>query len=827
MDNNMDNMIGRRLDGRYELIELIGAGGMADIYKAKDITEDRIVAVKILKNEFAGSEDFLRRFRNESKAIALLSHPNIVKIYDVGFNEQIQFIVMEYIDGISLADYIKLQGVLKWKDAVYFTVQILRALQHAHDRGIVHRDIKSQNVMMLPDGTIKVMDFGIARFNRETDKTLSEKAIGSVHYISPEQARGEMTDEKSDIYSVGVMLYEMLTGQKPFDGETPVSIALQHMQTQPKPLREINSSIPEGLEEITLKAMQKEPSMRYQTAGEMINDIEEFKKDPSIVFEYKYFSTDGTTKYFDKVSDPNTSVQDEKDEQNEEDEEDLYDEDDEDEEIEERRSPLLPILFAVASVFVIMTAWLIFTIVTNNIPSTSGNDDEMTMPNLIEMTLDQAQTLYPELKLIIERQYSTDYDEMVIMEQKTPAGRTIKKSTEVTIVVSNGPQKIEIDDYSNLSSDDAKIKLEKAGLKPKIIYVENEEVSKGYVIKTEPAAHTQVNQGTEVKVYISNGKNPKAVNVPKFVGMTIEEARQEAEDKKLKLKEIKGSSNEYEEGQIIEQSIAENSMVDEDTEIEVTVCDGKPVTIKTEISLELPSDAYDTGEFTFEYFKDGVLFDSEVRDMAVNAGKTITIPVSGNEKATFTVKITNNADTSLSGVLAEFDIDFKNEDTVPDQKIYNADLFNKLKKEINPVVSGYVTLVLPTEAGGSGTFIFTYFDSNGNQIGNSETKDMSIAAGKTLSFAVSGTDTETYTINIVNADNSEAKGKLAEISVDFSSGEVVQTEVMYNTKLFNELKDIGTSESSTSSDSSSDSTDSTDSSDSPDDSSDSTDSSEE
>ena len=287
MDNNTDNMIGRRLDGRYELLELIGTGGMADIYKAKDITEDRIVAVKILKNEFAGSEDFLRRFRNESKAIALLSHPNIVKIYDVGFNEQIQFIVMEYIDGISLAEYIKLQGVLKWKDAVYFTIQILRALQHAHDRGIVHRDIKSQNVMMLPDGTIKVMDFGIARFNRETDKTLSEKAIGSVHYISPEQARGEMTDEKSDIYSVGVMLYEMLTGQKPFDGETPVAIALQHMQTPPKPLREINSSIPEGLEEITLKAMQKEPSMRYQTPALYLSiNISRQTARPSISIRY-------------------------------------------------------------------------------------------------------------------------------------------------------------------------------------------------------------------------------------------------------------------------------------------------------------------------------------------------------------------------------------------------------------------------------------------------------------------------------------------------------------------------------------------------------------
>ena len=298
----MDKNIGKKLDNRYELTELIGVGGMADIYKANDIIENKVVAVKILKNEFAKSEDFLRRFRNESKAIALLSHKNIVKIYDVGFTDKIQYIVMEYIDGITLTEYIERQGVLKWRDAVHFTTQILRALQHAHDRGIVHRDIKSQNVMLLADGTIKVMDFGIAHFNRETDKTISEKAIGSVHYISPEQARGEVTDEKSDIYSVGVMLYEMLTGVKPFDGDNPVSIALKHMQTKPKKMTEINSSIPEGLEEITMKAMQKVPSERYQTAGEMIKDIEEFKKNPSIVFEYKYFSTDGSTKYFDKIT---------------------------------------------------------------------------------------------------------------------------------------------------------------------------------------------------------------------------------------------------------------------------------------------------------------------------------------------------------------------------------------------------------------------------------------------------------------------------------------------------------------------------------------------
>jgi serine/threonine-protein kinase len=283
--NLMDKNIGRKLDGRYEITELIGIGGMADVYKAVDIIDDRIVAVKILKTEFSDNEDFIRRFRNESKAIAVLSHPNIVKIYDVGFTDRIQFIVMEYIDGITLKEFIDQQGVLKWKDSIHFIIQILRALQHAHDRGIVHRDIKPQNIMLFPDGTIKVMDLELPVLAREEGKTISDKAIGSVHYISPEQARGDITDEKSDIYSVGVMLYEMLTGVKPFDADNPVSIALMHMQNTAKLPRELNDSIPEGLEEIVIRAMQKDSSKRYQSASEMIKDIEEFKKNPSIVFE--------------------------------------------------------------------------------------------------------------------------------------------------------------------------------------------------------------------------------------------------------------------------------------------------------------------------------------------------------------------------------------------------------------------------------------------------------------------------------------------------------------------------------------------------------------
>lgn len=240
----MDNYVGKRLDGRYEVQEIIGVGGMSVVYKAYDNVDDRIVAVKILKDEFLQNDDFVRRFKNESKAIAVMSHPNIVKVYDVSFGEKLQYIVMEYVDGITLKEYIQKQGAITWNDALYFTTQILRALQHAHDKGIVHRDIKPQNIMLLADGHIKVTDFGIARFSRSETKTLTENAIGSVHYISPEQAKGEFTDERADIYSLGVVLYEMLAGRVPFDADSAVSVALMQVQADAKRLIDINPDIP-------------------------------------------------------------------------------------------------------------------------------------------------------------------------------------------------------------------------------------------------------------------------------------------------------------------------------------------------------------------------------------------------------------------------------------------------------------------------------------------------------------------------------------------------------------------------------------------------------
>ena len=617
----MDKNIGKKLDNRYELTELIGVGGMADIYKATDLMENRTVAVKILKNEFAKSEDFQRRFRNESKAIALLSHKNIVKIYDVGFTDKIQYIVMEYIDGITLTEYIERQGVLKWRDAVHFTTQILRALQHAHDRGIVHRDIKSQNVMLMADGTIKVMDFGIAHFNRETDKTISEKAIGSVHYISPEQARGEVTDEKSDIYSVGVMLYEMLTGVKPFDGDNPVTIALKHMQTQPKKMTEINPDVPQGLEDITVKAMQKEPSKRYQTAGEMIKDIEEFKKDPNIVFEYKYFSTDGSTKYFDKITPEQAeAAQKQKkraaqiadnegddgydDDEDEEDDEDYFD--DEFYYKRRRRSPVLPILFALSTAFVIMTAWLIFNVVTENVDIiVSASGEEVTMPNLMNMTWDEVLEKYSDFNFTPVLKYDSEVPKNVVMSQSAMPGRSIKKNQNVDVTVSNGPKLVSIEDYSNKPLDDVIAMLTSKDLKYSLSWTEDDTVDKDCVIRTSPSSGEYVEVGTTVTCLVSMGKSNESTAVPQMINLSLASAKKRAEEYHILLSVVKEASSEVPEGRVIRQNIAPTTIVEKNSVVEIVVSTGGELQREASIAVDLSAQA--SGEFDFKYYIDGTL----------------------------------------------------------------------------------------------------------------------------------------------------------------------------------------------------------------------------
>lgn len=500
----MDKYIGKRLQGRYEIEELIGVGGMAYVYKAHDTLEDRPAAVKILKDEFLSNEEFTRRFKNESKAIAIMSHPNIVRVYDVSFEERLQYIVMEYIDGITLKEYIDQQRA-SWKEAVHFTVQILRALQHAHDKGIVHRDIKPQNIMLLADGTIKVTDFGIAHFSHTTMRTgLGDRAIGSVHYISPEQARGGLIDEKADLYSVGIMMYEMLTGKLPFEADNAVSVAIMQLQSQPKKPTDINPDIPEGLEEITLKAMQKDPERRYQSAAEMLKDINDFKQNPGIRFEYKYFVDETPTKYVDAI----TTIRAENKEGEEE---------------ERKPMPIIPILTAVAIALVIVAVAVFGVIAFQQGWFGSQQKQEgidIVVPDFVdEMYSDDWDKLAPFAGYVQLEYKHDDSPAGTVIKQNHQEGKTIQlnDSNKLVLTISKGPQEIKVPAYTAgmTSKTQYESLLKNAGLTPEFKDISDDTVKPGFVVKTSPEAGEITYANQPVIVYISTGENlDEEVQVP-------------------------------------------------------------------------------------------------------------------------------------------------------------------------------------------------------------------------------------------------------------------------------------------------------------------------
>lgn len=575
----MDKYIGKRLDGRYEIKELIGVGGMAYVYRANDLIGEREVAVKILKDEYLTNEEFTRRFKNESRAIAIMSHPNIVKVLDVSFGDRIQYIVMEYIDGITLKEYIDEQTI-SWQETVHFTIQILRALQHAHDKGIIHRDIKPQNIMLLSDGTIKVTDFGIARFSRNDMRTgFGDKAIGSVHYISPEQARGARTDEKADLYSVGVMMYEMLTGKLPFEADNAVSVAIMQLQSEPKNLRELNPNVPEGLEEITLKAMQKDPEKRYQSAAEMLQDIQEFKQNPSIRFEYKYLTDDNPTKYVEAITTIKSNRQ----------SEDI--EDDEDE--EESRFPVLPVLMAVAAALILMTLIIVGSVaIHNGWIFKKKDDDTFVVADYVgkeyESLTAEDTALFTKVEVAYE--YNAEYKEGVVITQDPTAKKTVKKNARVLkLTVSSGAQTVELPEVKGTeTADQMKSLLVSKGLLASVTEASSEKIAKGYVIELKPES-TPVIKGTKVVIIVSSGPPLKEdVAVDSVIGSTQDAAieRLTKQGFKVDTKKIKQKNSDSVAGTVLEQTPAAGSSAKEGTEVVLVVSSGyKDVSI----SLPLPN----------------------------------------------------------------------------------------------------------------------------------------------------------------------------------------------------------------------------------------------
>ena len=593
----MDRFLGKRLDGRYEIQEIIGIGGMAVVYKAFDIQENKIVAVKILKDEFGTNVEFLRRFQNESKVIAVLSHPNIVKVFDVSFGDNFQYIVMEYIDGITLKEYIERKQSIPWKDALYFTVQILRALQHAHDKGIVHRDVKPQNIMLLRDGTIKVTDFGIARFSRSDERTITDKAIGSVHYISPEQAKGGPIDEKADLYSVGVLMYEMLTGCLPFDGDNAVSVAIMQLQDEPKHPREIDSNIPVGLEQITMRAMRKNPEHRYHSDAEMLRDLEEFKRNPEIDFGYEDACVD--------IDNMNSYVE---DNYYEEDylppvinqppyyEEEYYDEPDQP---ERKKSTVIPILAGVAAavviVFAIVATWFFFF-----------NKDErveFACPNLVGITIDEAKAQYPNLIIVEDgKAYSNEYDYNIIIEQDIIAGKKIKDGIQIHVKISGGKNMVDVPDVYNDYYEEAKRKITSSGLVPVIKERNDETVDINCVISTEPSKGSKVDIGSEVIIYVSLGKEMKYNTVVDVTKLSEADAKDKLEKLGFVVTVKEQNSDEISKGYVVSQSIPKGVSYGVGQEIIIYVSNGEtPVKYEFDINVSKPTETRtDTYAFKVE-----------------------------------------------------------------------------------------------------------------------------------------------------------------------------------------------------------------------------------
>ena len=644
----MDRFIGKRLDGRYEIHELIGVGGMAYVYKAYDRVEGRWVAIKILKEEFSNNSDFLRRFRNESKAIAVLNHPNIVKVYDVSFGDQIQYIVMEFIDGITLKEYIEQEGTIRWQEAVHFTTQILMALECAHEKGIIHRDIKPQNIMLLQDGSIKVADFGIARFLQSETQTMTDKAIGSVHYIAPEQASGDYITDKADIYSVGVMLYEMLTGKLPFVADNAVSVALMQLQAKPVMPRELNPSIPRGLEQITMRAMEKNPVDRFQSAGEMLDDLDEFRRNPNIVFHYDLQTANARYDASRSMEAYDASRQ-----------APAYNDDYEYEEelVRSRRSAkgamVVKGVLAAAIIVGLAVAVIYFLNYWNNRPE--AGDDLLEMPNLVGQLYEDviANEEYADFNIQVREGNDPDLQPGEIMNQDPAAGIMVKKDADVELLVNGGVGQVEVPDVvtDHMTLEEAQQAIEDAGLHSQVENVADDEVEEGRVISTNPEPGTMVDSGSTVTLRVSTGPAEEMVTVPDgLVGDTLANVSAKLEEAGLVVGNVnRDDTSTLTVDTVISLSPNEGSEISKGSTVDITVSSGKGATKTLSTSIPLPSSVSE--DITLEVYRNGTKVTTDTVNPSYGSSYSLSFTgTSGSE----TVVVTLNSQTDME---RQFDFD--------------------------------------------------------------------------------------------------------------------------------------------------------------------------
>ncbi len=548
---------GKILGNRYEIIEKIGTGGMATVYRAKCHVLKRDVAVKILRDEFTTDNEFIKRFNAEAESAASLTHPNIVSVYDVGHEGNLYYIVMELVKGKTLKEIIVEEGKLPWKWAVNLSIQIARGLEKAHKNNIIHRDIKPHNIIITEDGTAKVTDFGIAKAVSNSTITAFGATTGSVHYFSPEHAKGSRTDQKSDLYSLGVVMYEMVTGRVPFDADTPVSVALKHMQEEPVEPRVLNSTIPMSLNKIILKAMQKDPNMRYQTATEMINDLEMCLKDEagSFVKEISDIDEFATKRISLNYGDEN---------QNNKKEGKLT-------KIKEHfeEHPVQKWIAILLSCVLVFILAVVITLAVLNV----GKVKDVELPDFVGMTLEEAKIAASEagLKLETEEAFHVEVEEGKIISQEPPYQKEykVKEGSTVKLVISKGQELVKVIKVIGKQKDEAVKELKEIGLIAEIEEEYDDKVEKNYVIEQDIAENEEILAGSTIKLKVSLGI--EQVEVPDLTGMTEEAAKQALTNAKLKWKSTSTISDSSKGAGVVAQTVSPKSMVDKDTEVSITI----------------------------------------------------------------------------------------------------------------------------------------------------------------------------------------------------------------------------------------------------------------